>query len=73
MFLKGIFSTINNMSAEEVRGWLAERPSGSYTLLDVRTPGEYDQAHIPGSKLIPIQELADRLEEVDPGKPVVAY
>ena len=32
-------------------------------LLDVRTPQEYAQGHIPGSRNIPLQEL-DRVEKV---------
>jgi rhodanese-related sulfurtransferase len=36
-------------------------------LLDVRTPPEYFQlGHIPGSKLVPIYELPDHLENLDP-------
>ncbi len=32
-------------------------------LLDVRTPGEYREGHIPGSKNIPLQTL-DQIEEI---------
>ncbi len=32
-------------------------------LLDVRTPGEYQEGHIPGSKNIPLQTL-DEIEEI---------
>jgi len=34
-------------------------------LLDVRTPEEYADGHIPGSYLIPVQELEQRLDEID--------
>jgi len=33
-------------------------------LLDVRTPGEYADRHLPGAVNIPVQELAARLGEV---------
>ena len=46
---------------------------GSYTLLDVRQPGEYERERIPGAKLIPLPELTDRLDELDPDKPVLTY
>jgi sulfur-carrier protein adenylyltransferase/sulfurtransferase len=36
-------------------------------------PGEYESEHIPGSKLIPLPELNDRLNEIDPHKPTVVY
>jgi rhodanese-related sulfurtransferase len=36
----------------------------SVIILDVRTPGEYAKGHIPGAKLIPLDQLANRLHEV---------
>ena len=33
-------------------------------LLDVRTPGEYETAHIEGSHLFPMDEIPSRLEEL---------
>ena len=46
---------------------LAERiEAGSApTILDVRTRDEYADAHIPGAINIPVDELADRLPELD--------
>lgn len=35
-----------------------------FLLLDVRTPEEWDLAHIPGARLIPIDQLATRLGEI---------
>ena len=35
-----------------------------YVWLDVRTQTEYDHGHIPGSKLIPIEQLENRIQEV---------
>jgi len=52
---------------------MAEHKEGSYTLLDVRQPGEYVSGRIPGATLIPLPELSDRLGELDPQKPVIAY
>ena len=40
------------------------------TLLDTRTAGEYKRGHIDGFRNIPVDELRQRLEELDPGKPV---
>ena len=37
-------------------------------LLDVRTPEEYAKGHIPGALLVPVDELADRLEQLAPYK-----
>ena len=44
-------------------------------LLDVRTPEEFAQGHVPGARLVPVQELEARLGELDAYKArgVVAY
>ncbi len=68
-----LLSHVKTMNAEESKKWLEERPDGSYTLLDVREPEEYEEGHIPGAVLIPLSELPDRLSEIDPGRPLLAY
>jgi rhodanese-related sulfurtransferase len=67
------FKPVPTMSAEEVRSFLEEHDPEEYNLVDVRQPGEYEAEHIPGTKLIPLGDLEDRLEELDPDKPTVAY
>jgi len=42
-------------------------------LLDVRQPWEHAYARIPGSALLPLPELPDRFEELDPARAIVAY
>lgn len=42
-------------------------------LLDVRQPDEHAYCALPGSVLIPLGELAARVEEVPAGVPVVVY
>ena len=43
---------------------------GSVTLLDARTAWEYAGGHIEGFRNIPVDELRERLGEIEPGKPV---
>ena len=43
---------------------------GSVTLLDTRTVGEYSRGHIEGFKNIPVDELRERIGEIEPGKRV---
>ncbi len=43
---------------------------GSVTRLDVRTPQEYVGGHIKGFQNIPMDELRERLDEIENGKPV---
>lgn len=50
---------------------LASLPhDGSVTLLDARTAGEYRRGHIDGFVNIPVDELRERLGEIEVGKPV---
>lgn len=51
-----------NISPDEAYGMLQE---ASPLLLDVRTTGEYEDLHVPGSLLIPLDELSSRLAELD--------
>ena len=43
---------------------------GSVTLLDTRTATEYSRGHIEGFRNIPVDELRERLDEVEKRKPV---
>lgn len=43
---------------------------GSVTLLDTRTTSEYSRGHADGFINLPLDELRDRLSELDPAKPV---
>ena len=66
---------IDNIARGILRQWfladLDRLPrDGSVTLLDVRTAGEYGGGHIDGFRNIPVDELRERLDEVEPGKPV---
>ena len=43
---------------------------GSVTLLDTRTPYEYKSGHIDGYINIPVDDLRERMNEIDDSKPV---
>ena len=45
-------------------------PGGDVILLDVRTKGEYERGSIPGFINIPVDELRERLGELDPAKKI---
>jgi len=70
---KQFLTPVENMSADKAESYIREHLEGTFTLLDVRQPGEHEQARIPGAELIPIGELSDRIGELDPNKPVIAY
>jgi len=73
MRLRNLFIPVTDMSTEQLHTFIDSNAEGSFTLLDVRQPSEYESARIPGSKLIPLPSLDDRLKELDPQIPVIAY
>ncbi len=42
-------------------------------LLDVRTPGEYQQTRLQGARLIPIDQLVARIGELPKDRPILVY
>ena len=73
MGLRDIFASYTNMNSNQLQSFIEANKEGSYTLLDVRQPSEYENARIPGSKLMPLPSLDERLQDLDPDKPVIAY
>ena len=57
------------VSREEAQALLADGAQ----LVDVRVAHEWDAGHIPGATHLPLEELAERTNELDPGRPVVLY
>jgi len=64
---------IKTMEADEAFRWIEGRSSETFTLLDVRNPGEFAKGYIPGAVLVPLPQLVQRLGEINPEKPVLAY
>ena len=73
MHWKQFFRPVKNMSIDELKAYIEEHKEGTFTLLDVRQPGEYEKAHIPGAKLIPLPELPGRIGDLDKDSPLIAY
>lgn len=42
-------------------------------LIDVRQPDEHAFAHIEGAKLIPLGEIMNRMDEIDPSRETVIH
>ncbi len=70
---KQFLTPVRSMNVEEVRAYMNNHKEGSYNLLDVRQPGEYENERIPGAKLNPLPELSDRLSEMDSQRPTIVY
>lgn len=66
---------IDNISKGILKQWHLEElqtimDKNDVTLLDTRTCEEYERGHIEGFRNIPVDELRDRLDEIDKGNPV---
>lgn len=61
------------ISSRELVSFRAKHAEDEYTLLDVRQPQEYRAGHIPGAVFIPLPEIEDRLDDIDPDKPTILY
>ncbi|MFH9173702.1 ArsR/SmtB family transcription factor [Streptomyces albogriseolus] len=62
--------TAAELGLEELR---ARAASGSVVVLDVRPVEEYEAGHIPGALSIPVDELAERIDELPEDLEIVAY
>jgi rhodanese-related sulfurtransferase len=52
---------------------LAQAKRGELVVLDVRPPDEFDTAHLPYARSVPLSELAQRLAELPRNREIVAY
>ena len=66
-------AAVVKVSADEALRILKDNAAA--VLLDVRTAAEYDEGHIEGSQLLPVEELAGRISELpqDKATPIVVY
>lgn len=67
---QGVFPEVPRVGLAEAREAL---DTGEATFVDVRSSQAYAEAHIPGALSIPEQELAERMEELDPDDWIVTY
>ena len=66
---------IDNIASGVLKQWHMDKLDGllqndSVILLDTRTVGEFNRGHIPGFRNIPVDDLRNRIAELEPGKPV---
>ena len=73
MHWRELFTPVKGIEPDEAKAFIAQRNEGDYTLLDVRQPSEYEKERIPGSLLIPVPQLGDRLGELNREKPIIVY
>ncbi len=71
--LRKLFTPTGALDADEARKFMDQHEEGTYTLLDVRQPWEYEEDHIPGATLVPLGDLKEGTQDLEPDKPTVVY
>jgi len=71
--LNGIVSGQERLTAETRLSLLDKAEQGDVVVLDVRPETEYQNAHLPHARSIPLSELKRRLAELPKDKEIVAY
>ncbi len=70
-FAQSSTDSVPRMNQEQFKKLLAEH---AVTVLDVRTPAEYEEGHIPGAELVPLAIVASYLPELSQKpRPIVTY
>jgi sulfur-carrier protein adenylyltransferase/sulfurtransferase len=61
------------ITAAELRQYIQAHHEKSYQLVDVRQPSEYQNAHIPGARLLPLPELVQAPERLPADRDLIFY
>ncbi|MCC6129128.1 MAG: ArsR family transcriptional regulator [Acidobacteria bacterium] len=67
------FGSVDGLEPVEKEELLRRARQRDVVVIDVRPAEEYAAGHIPGAVSIPFGELEQRLDEIPPGRKVVAY
>jgi len=65
--------SVQGLAQLPVQGLNKLPPPRDFQLLDVRTPHEWDEGHIPSARYLFLGELSQKLKALDRDKPVVVY
>ncbi|HSH91959.1 MAG TPA: metalloregulator ArsR/SmtB family transcription factor [Ramlibacter sp.] len=63
----------DKLASVDRKALLAQAKSGDVIVIDVRPQTEYDQAHLPFARSMPVGELEQRLSELPKRRQIVAY
>jgi rhodanese-related sulfurtransferase len=70
---ESFFSEVDGAEPVGMAELAARAEAGDVTVIDVRPRIEYEAGHLPGAVSVPLEELADRMQDLDPNAEVVAY
>ncbi|MBI2095040.1 MAG: molybdopterin-synthase adenylyltransferase MoeB [Candidatus Omnitrophica bacterium] len=62
---------VEEIGVSELKRWMDEKKK--FVLVDVREPSEYQINRIPGSRLIPLGDLAEKVHELDSADEIVVH
>jgi hydroxyacylglutathione hydrolase len=62
------FQELPQMSVHDVK-----REGAKVQIVDVRTPSEWEEGHIPGARHLFVPEVRKKAKDLDRGKPVITY
>jgi rhodanese-related sulfurtransferase/DNA-binding transcriptional ArsR family regulator len=63
----------DKLASLDRKALLAQAKCGDVIVIDVRPQAEYDQAHLPFARSMPLDELEQRLSELPKRRQIVAY
>jgi NADPH-dependent 2,4-dienoyl-CoA reductase/sulfur reductase-like enzyme/rhodanese-related sulfurtransferase len=66
-----ISGMVEQVACDELKSLLDDDPD--VQLLDVRSREEYEGGHIPGAKLMSVDDLRDSLDDLDRSRPIEVY
>ena len=66
--VSGQSDAYHKISAEEAKQMMDEE---EVTIVDVRTPEEYEEAHVPGAIMVPVETIGDEKPEALPDEETI--
>ncbi len=70
---EAFFGQVDGADPVGVQELLERSRAGEVVVVDVRPRLEFEAGHLPGAISIPLEELSQRISELDPNTAVVAY
>lgn len=68
-----VFPQAKIVTEREVKEYMDSHSTADYQLIDVRTPEEYEEEHLPGARLVPLNSLMEGEGNLDPALPAIVY
>jgi len=70
---EAFFSAVDGVEPIDLAGLVDRVDKHDFVMVDVRPRLEFEAGHLPGALNIPLEELSQRMAELDPNTTIVAY